>query len=67
MPTTAQYRNMAREAENKLDWKGAAELYDKAMQVYPTKIGELAKADLAELKKRRDAAHATQGLTFGWD
>jgi hypothetical protein len=35
MLNTAQLRNMAREAESRLDWRAAADLYQQAHDAYP--------------------------------
>ena len=45
MATTAQYRELAKEAEKKLDWELAVSYWRKALEVYPNTPGELAEVD----------------------
>jgi len=56
MPTTAYYRNLAREYEEKLDWKNAHKYYKLAIRKYPKFAvkSELMIADLNYLKKREE-------------
>lgn len=57
MTTTAQYRKQAREAAESLDFARAADLYQRAIDVYPgnTAPGTLGAADVATLKRARDS------------
>lgn len=50
--TTATLRNQAYEATRRLEWSLAAELYDRAADLYPAQVGQLAKADIANLRQR---------------
>lgn len=57
--TTADYRRLARECEQRLDWAGAADYWQKAIESYPRpypQIGALAAADIARMTSYRDAA-----------
>lgn len=43
--TTAQLRDAAREAAERLEWQTAADLYQAALDAYPHVAGALADAD----------------------
>ena len=43
--TTAQYRQLARKAEEELNWPLAASHWENALRVYPKNPGQLAQAD----------------------
>lgn len=52
---TATYRNMARNAATKGDWKAAATFFEKAADVYPggpAKAGTLAAKDISALREQ---------------
>lgn len=53
-PTTAQLRNAAYEAEQAKDYRRAADLYQAALDVYPTRDpkNQLANADREGLNRR---------------
>ena len=58
---TATFRILARHHEERQQYEMAANMYERAAMVYPTKTGELAAADIAGLLKsarecRADAA-----------
>lgn len=48
---TAQLRNAAHAAEQRLEWAAAADLYEQAANKYPGR-GALAEADIAGLRAR---------------
>jgi len=50
--TTRYYREKGQKAEDALNFPLAKKYYKKAIDVYPTKVGELAKADIASLRRR---------------
>jgi len=54
--TTAQYRELARQAEKDLDWTEAAYCWGCAVEAYPNPMGALAQLDLANMTARRDSA-----------
>jgi hypothetical protein len=61
--TTAQLRTAARDAASLCAWQEAADLMDRAIEVYPApRSGALARLDLDNMAKFRDAmrAQATQ-------
>lgn len=61
MPTTAELRQQAREAEARLDFATAADLFTQAADSYPAvRGGALHQADIAHL--RRSAARCTRML-----
>lgn len=64
-PTTAELRQQAREAEARLDYVTAADLFTQAANAYPTTapIGALQQADIAHL--RRSAARSTRMAELG--
>lgn len=45
MATTAVYRKLAREAEERLDWRSAVIYWSRALDAYPISKGALAQAD----------------------
>lgn len=51
--TTAQYRKLASEHEEKLNWKSAAEFWGLAIDNYPNAKGELAKRDMAMMARNK--------------
>ena len=53
--TTAILRNAAREAAESLQWAQAADLYRAAVEIYPSRIGELAEKDIAALLSRAES------------
>lgn len=53
--TTARYRENAREAEKRCEWRQAAIWWRAAIVNYPS-VGALAKADLAKMRARENAA-----------
>lgn len=81
-PTTATLRCQAREAEERLDWQLAADLYQRAIDVYPPGFdgaGSLRQRDIALLTERaatcrrwayrccRWCLYVAQASTFGGD
>lgn len=63
-PTTAQLREQAREAEARLDYVTAADLFTQAADAYPAvRGGALQQADIAHL--RRSAARCTRMAELG--
>ncbi len=53
MLTTAQYRKIARDAEDALDWRVATINYTRAIDAYPNIKGGLAKKDINDLTNAR--------------
>lgn len=53
--TTARYRENAREAEKRCEWRQAAMWWRAAIANYP-RTGALADADIAKMTAREDAA-----------
>jgi tetratricopeptide (TPR) repeat protein len=53
---TAYFRNLARQCEERCDWRKALEYYDRAIQCYPDipEGMELLKADFEGLKRKRE-------------
>jgi hypothetical protein len=52
--TTAQLRNAALTAEKACNWASAADLWDMALEAYPSR-GAMAELDKAKMTARRDA------------
>ena len=50
--TTADFRRLAQECEDRLDWKGAAAYWRLALSRYPEGGGELAAKDRKEMRLR---------------
>jgi len=50
--TTAYYRKKGMEAEELLNFPLAKKYYKKAIENYPARIGQLAKADMDSLRRR---------------
>ena len=50
--TTRYYREKGQKAEDSLNFSLAKKHYQKAINVYPPNAGQLAKADIASLKRR---------------
>jgi predicted NAD/FAD-binding protein len=55
--TTAQLRKAANDAERRLDWATAADLYQQAIDAFPYS-GNEAQLHINDMAKRRDAAKA---------
>ena len=55
MTTTAYYRTLAADFESRLEWGRAADAWQRAIDLYPVRRGELAEHDINLLTERRDA------------
>lgn len=63
MATTAQLRNQAHDAADRLDWSAAADLWQQAIEAYPAhhEGSDLAKADIAMMQKFADRCRRQAG------
>lgn len=62
---TAQLRKAANEAERRLDWKAAADLYQQAIDAFPYS-GNEAQLHIDQMAQRRDAAKAMARDLSSW-
>lgn len=58
--TTTEYRLLAKEAEINMQWSVAAELWEKAINVYPSN-GSLAELDISKMKSSKMACEKMVG------